>query len=569
MTDPLDEYVMQVRGPGCRVRVGRAPALLGLGFSTRRAARQAAAAAPARRPCHPRLAPARRRLWDDRPEGPQWSVGRPPTPRPAAVPPPYRRMCTSTRTRSLPTCPRMTSSWETRMRGRRRRTRSSRWGRHVVWCVWWWEGVGMGVVVAGGAVLVGGYGGGECGGGGCGGGRGWRGCDGLEGMTSQPQLSAACPCPITHSHARCLALSHTRVYCLSVPQEEFKDLAKWWKESLGPAVESVKVSKRLATTPCVVVSSKVRRGAAAAAAGGGCCGWARVELLLLLGLLPPGCCSGGARSPACLPLPEVAAAETPPSVSRPSLTTPYCPYRPRTAPVPPAVRLVCHHGEDCALPDAGRHRAGQVDARAADAGDQPAPPADPGAQGAGAARWVEGGRGSERRVVVVVVVVCVRLQPGVVGAWVAVRLRAGESCRGAAGASRGSRGAASVRPRARAGVPAGGTRSARSPAAVPCATPAHPPLLYPLPLPPQHIADPESASVKDNAQLLYQTCLLESGARPCHAGGAASSCCPAPNPNPSPALPRPPTLTLPSLAPAFAPPVRTHPLLTLSPPALR
>ncbi|EFN50654.1 hypothetical protein CHLNCDRAFT_59468, partial [Chlorella variabilis] len=39
-------------------------------------------------------------------------------------------------------------------------------------------------------------------------------------------------------------------------KEEFKDLAKWWKESLGPAVESVKVSKRLATTPCVVVSSK-------------------------------------------------------------------------------------------------------------------------------------------------------------------------------------------------------------------------------------------------------------------------------------------------------------------------
>ena len=41
-------------------------------------------------------------------------------------------------------------------------------------------------------------------------------------------------------------------------QEEFKPLAKWWKEALGSAVEGVKVSKRLSTTPCVVVSSKVR-----------------------------------------------------------------------------------------------------------------------------------------------------------------------------------------------------------------------------------------------------------------------------------------------------------------------
>ncbi|KAL4437152.1 hypothetical protein ABPG75_004291 [Micractinium tetrahymenae] len=39
-------------------------------------------------------------------------------------------------------------------------------------------------------------------------------------------------------------------------KEEFKPLAKWWKEALGSAVEGVKVSKRLATTPCVVVSSK-------------------------------------------------------------------------------------------------------------------------------------------------------------------------------------------------------------------------------------------------------------------------------------------------------------------------
>jgi hypothetical protein len=53
-----------------------------------------------------------------------------------------------------------------------------------------------------------------------------------------------------------------------VPQEEFKGLAKWWKESLGAAVENVKVSKRLATTPCVVVSSKV--GQQAASEPGGC-----------------------------------------------------------------------------------------------------------------------------------------------------------------------------------------------------------------------------------------------------------------------------------------------------------
>lgn len=42
------------------------------------------------------------------------------------------------------------------------------------------------------------------------------------------------------------------------PQEEFKPLAKWWKEALGAgAVESVKVSRRLSATPCVVVASKV------------------------------------------------------------------------------------------------------------------------------------------------------------------------------------------------------------------------------------------------------------------------------------------------------------------------
>jgi hypothetical protein len=53
--------------------------------------------------------------------------------------------------------------------------------------------------------------------------------------------------------------------CPALLQEEFKSLAKWWKEALGSSVEGVKVSKRLATTPCVVVSSKVHLG--------GCVGW--------------------------------------------------------------------------------------------------------------------------------------------------------------------------------------------------------------------------------------------------------------------------------------------------------
>lgn len=43
-----------------------------------------------------------------------------------------------------------------------------------------------------------------------------------------------------------------------IQQEEFKPLTKWWKEALGAgAVESVKVSRRLSATPCVVVASKV------------------------------------------------------------------------------------------------------------------------------------------------------------------------------------------------------------------------------------------------------------------------------------------------------------------------
>ena len=40
-------------------------------------------------------------------------------------------------------------------------------------------------------------------------------------------------------------------------KEAFKDLTKWWKESLaGENVDDVKISNRLADTPCVVVTSK-------------------------------------------------------------------------------------------------------------------------------------------------------------------------------------------------------------------------------------------------------------------------------------------------------------------------
>merc|ERR1712223_1480615 len=40
-------------------------------------------------------------------------------------------------------------------------------------------------------------------------------------------------------------------------KEEFKDLTKWWKTALGSdEVEAVKVSNRLATSPCIVVTSK-------------------------------------------------------------------------------------------------------------------------------------------------------------------------------------------------------------------------------------------------------------------------------------------------------------------------
>ena len=39
-------------------------------------------------------------------------------------------------------------------------------------------------------------------------------------------------------------------------KEEFKPLVKWWKEQLGSGVDSVKVSNRLTSSPCVVVTSQ-------------------------------------------------------------------------------------------------------------------------------------------------------------------------------------------------------------------------------------------------------------------------------------------------------------------------
>lgn len=42
---------------------------------------------------------------------------------------------------------------------------------------------------------------------------------------------------------------------------EFKDLTKWWKALLGDEVTAVKVSTRLATTPCVVVAGKYGQSA--------------------------------------------------------------------------------------------------------------------------------------------------------------------------------------------------------------------------------------------------------------------------------------------------------------------
>ena len=43
---------------------------------------------------------------------------------------------------------------------------------------------------------------------------------------------------------------------LKTLKESFKGLTKWWKGQLGDKVSAVKVSNRLSTTPCVIVSSK-------------------------------------------------------------------------------------------------------------------------------------------------------------------------------------------------------------------------------------------------------------------------------------------------------------------------
>jgi len=44
-------------------------------------------------------------------------------------------------------------------------------------------------------------------------------------------------------------------------KEEFKPLTKWWKKLLGSSVTNVKVSTRLASTPCVVVAGKYGQSA--------------------------------------------------------------------------------------------------------------------------------------------------------------------------------------------------------------------------------------------------------------------------------------------------------------------
>ena len=45
-------------------------------------------------------------------------------------------------------------------------------------------------------------------------------------------------------------------------KEEFKDLTRWWRKTVGEEeVSNVKVSNRLSTTPCVVVTSKYGQSA--------------------------------------------------------------------------------------------------------------------------------------------------------------------------------------------------------------------------------------------------------------------------------------------------------------------
>ncbi len=56
----------------------------------------------------------------------------------------------------------------------------------------------------------------------------------------------------------CVCTSHSSTQEL---KSEFKDLVSWWKKVLGEEVQSVKVSNRLTTTPCVVVAGKYGQSA--------------------------------------------------------------------------------------------------------------------------------------------------------------------------------------------------------------------------------------------------------------------------------------------------------------------
>lgn len=51
-------------------------------------------------------------------------------------------------------------------------------------------------------------------------------------------------------------MQHVNQSCAAL-QEQFKEVVSWWKTALAdPEVENVKISTRLASTPCVVVTSK-------------------------------------------------------------------------------------------------------------------------------------------------------------------------------------------------------------------------------------------------------------------------------------------------------------------------
>lgn len=66
--------------------------------------------------------------------------------------------------------------------------------------------------------------------------------------------------PASCSSSRCEQSSTGSVgdrAAVTALQEAFKDLTAWWKSALtDPNVEGVKISTRLSTTPCVVVTSK-------------------------------------------------------------------------------------------------------------------------------------------------------------------------------------------------------------------------------------------------------------------------------------------------------------------------